>query len=200
MGNLQVGKVWEELDERSTGADGPLAAARAGDRAAQHRLLAAHQRSLLALCRDMLGRTEDAEDAVQETFLRALQGLDRFRAEAGVRTWLFQIAIHLCLDWKRARRPVEPLPDEPRLALRPEFWQPGPEADTLRKLRIGEALRSLLPRQRAVLLLKEWQGFSVAEIAVVMNWKIRRVHNELYAARRALADWLRREEREGAEG
>src|SRR5688572_12941816 len=139
-----------------------LQAAQTGDRTALTRLLAPYERRLYALCRGMLGHAQDAEDAVQETFLRALNALPRFRGEAPVRTWLFRIAVNVCLDSKRAQRPTEPW-DEAHLLIPPDT--DTPEAIVLRHLGVMEALHSLLPRHRAILLLKELDGWSVAEIA-----------------------------------
>jgi RNA polymerase sigma-70 factor (ECF subfamily) len=173
-----------------------LGAARAGDPWAMERLLALHERSLYALCRGMLGHADDAEDAVQETFLRALRALCGFRERATFRTWLFRIAINVCLDWKDARRPQEPWNE-----LLPDHFQhaPSPEIAVLRQLHVLEALRTLRPRQRAVLLLKELEGWSVAEIAAAMGWNEKRVQNELYQARCTLADWQQRQPAEGDE-
>src|SRR5712691_76395 len=79
-----------------------LRAGKAGDAAALERLLALHKRPLYALCRGMLGNADDADDAVQETFLRALRALAGFRGEAAFRSWLFRIAINVCLKWRVA--------------------------------------------------------------------------------------------------
>jgi RNA polymerase sigma factor (sigma-70 family) len=174
-----------------------LQAALAGDRAAIARLLAPYERRLYVLCRGILGHTQDAEDAVQETFLRALNALPRFRGDAPVRAWLFRIAVNVCLDWKRARRPTEPW-DEAHPLIPPDTTTP--EGIVLRQLRVMEALHSLLPRHRAILLLKELDGWSVAEIAAAFGWNKDRVRNELSRARRALADWRQRDAGEGDEG
>ena len=78
-----------------------LRAGRAGDRAALGQLLALHERALVAFCLGINGYIlEDAEDAAQETFLRALQGVASYRGDAAFRTWLFRIAVNLCLRWK----------------------------------------------------------------------------------------------------
>ena len=77
-----------------------IQAGKAGDCAALEQLLSLHRRALVAFCQGMLGHVEDAEDAAQETFLRALRALPRFRGEAAFRTWLFRIAINVCLQWK----------------------------------------------------------------------------------------------------
>jgi RNA polymerase sigma-70 factor (ECF subfamily) len=158
-------------------------------------LLSLHYRSLFVLCHGILGHAEDAEDAVQETFLRALHGLSGFRGDAAFRTWLFRIALNLCLRWKASRQPTEPWEEE-RLSTRAET---SPEAMALRHLRMREALRSLMPRHRALLLLKEREGWSLAEIAAALGWNEKRVENELAKARRALVEWRRRDLGEGEE-
>src|SRR5712691_10305117 len=89
-----------------------IRAARAGDRAALEELLGPHQRALVGFCYGILGSVEDAEDAAQETFLRALRALPTFRGEAAFRSWLFRIAFNLCSTWKRFRRPTEPWREE----------------------------------------------------------------------------------------
>ena len=172
-----------------------LRAGRAGDGAALEQLLSLHYRSLFILCHGILGHAEDAEDAVQETFLRVLHGLSGFRGDAAFRTWLFRIALNLCLRWKASRRPTEPWEEE-----RPGTGvEPSPETIALRQLRMREAIQSLMPRHRALLLLKEREGWSMAEIAAALGWKEKRVENELAKARRALVDWRRRDAGEGEE-
>jgi RNA polymerase sigma-70 factor (ECF subfamily) len=174
--------------------DALLRAAQAGDQAAQEQLLAPHERRLYLLCRGMLGNAQDAEDAVQETYLRAMQALPRFRADAPIRTWLFRIAVNVCLETKRSRRLAEPLalghldiPDD----------ADSPEEIVLRQMRVVEALDTLLPRHRALLLMKVLEGWSVEEIALALKWKADRVRNELSRARRALAEWRQREDEGG---
>jgi RNA polymerase sigma-70 factor, ECF subfamily len=184
----------ERREEEPAAEAALLRAARAGDPVAMEQLLALHQRSLYTLCHGILGHPDDAEDAVQETFLRALTALSRFRGEAAFRTWLFRIALNLCLRWKSARRTPErwegnEAPSAPDTA--------SPETLALRHLRLREALGALLPRQRAILLLKEREGWSVPEIAAGLGWSPNRVEYELYKARRALVEWRRREAGEG---
>jgi RNA polymerase sigma-70 factor, ECF subfamily len=172
-----------------------LAAGRAGDRTALDQLLALHERPLFALCYGILGHAEDAEDAVQETFLRALRALPGFRGDAAFRTWLFRIAVNVCLKRKSDRAPAVPWDEEPTDT---SPSTASPETIALRQLRLMEALRALLPRQRAVLLLKEREAWSLAEIAAAMGWNERQVRYELSKARQALAEW-RRDAGEGGE-
>jgi RNA polymerase sigma-70 factor, ECF subfamily len=185
-----------ELEDGPTAEATLLRAGQAGDRAALEQLVALHERPLFALCHGILGHVEDAEDAVQETFLRALRGLPRFRGESTFRTWLYRIAVNVCLERKASHRATMPWDEEHPPTL-PDAT--SPEAMALRQLRVVEALRSLPPRQRAILLLKEREGWSVAEIAAALGWNKKRVENELYKARCALDDWRRREAGEGEE-
>jgi RNA polymerase sigma-70 factor, ECF subfamily len=171
-----------------------LCASQGGDPVALECLLAPHKEPLLVLCLGILGHPDDAEDAAQETLLRALRALERFRGDASFRTWVFRIAINVCLNWKRDQRPVDLL-DETRPAGLPDTA--SPETVALRHLELQEALQALRPHHRVVLLLKEREGWSVPEIGLALRWNKKRVENELYRARRALVDWRRA--REGGE-
>jgi RNA polymerase sigma-70 factor, ECF subfamily len=185
-----------EIEERSTGEAALLRAARVGDHSALEQLLALHERPLFTFCHDILRHAEDAEDAVQETFLRALRGLSGFRGEAAFRTWLYRIAVNVCLKSKAARPPTERW-DEARPS--PIPGSASPEAEAVRHLQVREALSSLPSRQRAILLLKAREGWTVAEIAAGLGWSERRVEYELSKARNTLFEWQRRDSDEGAE-
>ena len=194
MLGLQEWRLVNDPNPPFTAEDDLLRAGRAGDLQALERLFAAYERPLYVLCRGTLGHRDDAEDAVQETFLRALRALPGFRGESSLRTWLYRIAIHVCLDWKRARRPTEPWQEED-MAQTPHA--PSPETEVLRQIRMLQALQTLQPRHRLLVLLKEAEGWSIAEIAAALRWNEKRVQNELYKARRALAAWRQREDAEG---
>jgi RNA polymerase sigma-70 factor, ECF subfamily len=184
----------------SDGESGPaperglIRAGLVGDRGALERLLAPHKHSLVAVCYGVLGSAEDAEDAAQETFLRALRALPSFRGDSAFRSWLIRIALNICFSWKSARHPTEPWEEEQSAAA---AGAGSPEGIALGHLRLMEALNSLPPHRRAALLLKEWEGCSLGEIGDVMGWNVTRVKNELYRARRSLAEWQRRETAEG---
>jgi RNA polymerase sigma-70 factor, ECF subfamily len=193
-------RAWQAVGEIEDGAveAALLAAGRAGDPAALEELLSRHQQPLYRLCYGVLGHPDEAEDAVQETFLRALRALPGFRGDASFHTWLFRIALNLCVRWKASRRTVEPWCEEGLSDRSPILAGPSPEAIALRHLRVREALRRLQPRQRAVILLKEREGWSVAEISRALGWKPNRVEYELHKARRVLIEWRRESEEGGA--
>lgn len=178
--------------------------------------LEAHRPALTGHCYRMLGSVLDAEDAVQETMLRAWKGAARFRADASMGTWLYRIATNVCLDaiesGKRSRiRPVECTPepaivtDDLRLEQLPrEHWVepipdslalPAPEAcdpaerAVLResiRLAFVAALQYLPPRQRAVLLLTQVLNWSAAETADALDLSVAAVNSALQRARATL--------------
>jgi RNA polymerase sigma-70 factor (ECF subfamily) len=195
MLDLRVWLTAERNEESSAAETALLRAGQAGDLNALEQLLAPHKRPLFVLCHGILGHADDAEDAAQEAFLRALRALPGFRGDAAFRTWLFRIAVNLCLNWKRDR-PLTEAWDEERDGISPN--SASPEVMALRHLRIMEALQILPRRHRVILLLKEREGWSVGEIATAMRWNPIRVKNELSKARRMLVAW-RQETGEGDE-
>jgi RNA polymerase sigma-70 factor (ECF subfamily) len=172
--------------------------------------------ALIGHCYRMLGSVLDAEDAVQETMLRAWKAMDKFREQASLKTWLYRIATNVCLDTlastKRQRtRPVEmsptpgvvhdglvleqrarehwvePIPDAMAL---PSEEQCDPEKRAILKesirLAFVAALQYLPPRQRAVLLLTQVLGWSAAETAESLDMTVAAVNSALQRARATL--------------
>ena len=149
-----------------------------------------HRAELTAYCRRMLGSSFDAEDAVQETLLRAWRASGRFEGRASLRSWLYRIARNVCLDalGHTARRPV-PVEDVPPPA---DPWgepdDPSERALAREGLRLAivAAIDNLPPRQRAVLLLRDvlsWRALEVAELLgttpVGVNSALQRAHAAL---------------------
>jgi DNA-directed RNA polymerase specialized sigma24 family protein len=102
--------------------------------------------------------------------------------------------VNVSLNWKRNRRPTDPWGEE-ELSASPAA---SPEAIVLLRLQLQGALSSLSPQRRAILLLRELEGCSVEEIGAAMGWNTKRVYNELFKARRAVAEWQTRSDAEGA--
>src|SRR5262245_41375411 len=190
--------------------------ARRGDSEAFGELVGPYLRELQAHCYRILGSTEDAEDALQETLLSAWRGLSGFEGQASLRSWLFRVATNRCLDALRALRRrlrVEPAtvdigPPEPTrygevLWLQPYpdvllegliDRTPGPvaryEAREAISLAFVTALQLLPPRQRAVLVLRDVLGFRASEVAEMLESTEESVKSALKRARATLRSHL----------
>jgi RNA polymerase sigma-70 factor (ECF subfamily) len=190
-----------------------LAAAAAGDEAAFTRLVEPYRRELHAHCYRMLGSVFDAEDALQETLLRAWRSLARFQGRSSLRSWLYTIATNVCLT-QIARRPkrvlpidygpaadphtapgqpviesvwVEPYPDE-TLGLEDGLAAPEARYEQREAVELAfiAALQHLAPNQRAVLILREVLGFSAKETAEMLETSVASVNSALQRGRAAV--------------
>jgi RNA polymerase sigma-70 factor (ECF subfamily) len=158
------------------------------------RLVEAHRQELHAHCYRLLGSLDDAEDAVQETLLRAWRGLSGFEGRSSPRTWLFRIATNACLRAiERRPRPamLDPYPD---WQLELADGRAAPEARYEQResveLAFIAALRHLPARQRAVLLLRDVLGFSAREAAEALDTTVASANSALQRARRTVAERL----------
>jgi RNA polymerase sigma-70 factor, ECF subfamily len=164
--------------------------------------LESYRRELTAYCYRMLGSPFEAEDAVQETLIRAWRAADRFEGRAAVRSWLYRIATNVCLDLLKGRerraRPIDlgpaAAPVVESLNERSEVtWiEPIPDpADVLVgresiRLAFVAALQHLPPRQRAVLILCEVLRWQAAEVAELLETSVASVNSALQRARATL--------------
>ncbi|MEU5719156.1 sigma-70 family RNA polymerase sigma factor [Streptomyces sp. NPDC020403] len=179
--------------------------------------LEAHRVELTGYCYRMLGSAFEAEDAVQDTLVRAWRAFDRFEGRSSLRSWLYRIATNVCLDMlnagnKRAR-PVDltgPTPlAQAALSPRPEntWLEPVPDGRVLPstadpaeaavaresvRLAFVAALQHLPPRQRAVLILREVLAWKASEVAELLDTTVASVNSALQRARATIA------QREGA--
>jgi RNA polymerase sigma-70 factor, ECF subfamily len=174
------------------------------------RLLDAHRADLVGYCYRMLASPFEAEDAVQETMLRAWKAYDKFEGRAAIRTWLHRIATNVCLDMLRAKqhraRPMDlgPArePIEANLKILPEVtWiepipdtlvasDPDPEQSAIAKesvrLAFVAALQHLPAKQRAALILCEVMSWKAAEVAELLEMSVASVNSALQRARATL--------------
>jgi RNA polymerase sigma-70 factor, ECF subfamily len=187
----------------------PSTTARAADE--RERALEQHRGELIAYAYRMLGSPFEAEDAVQETLVRAWRNLDSFEGRASLRSWLYRIATNVCLDMlsgrQRRARPMDLGPAREPIAenlneLPEATWiQPvpdgsissesNPEEATVRRetirLAFVAALQHLPPRQRAVLILCEVLRWQAGEVAELLGTSVASVNSALQRARATLA-------------
>jgi RNA polymerase sigma-70 factor (ECF subfamily) len=147
------------------------------------------QRPVFNLCYRMLGDPDEAEDAAQETFLRAYNGLRSYDSNRSFSTWLLSIAAHYCIDQIRRRRLVLLSMDQIP-TLDPPDPQLGPEAATSRaeeQRRIQALLNTLGPQDRAAVIMLYWYDMSYEEIADATGLTVSAIKSRLHRARRDLA-------------
>lgn len=155
-------------------------AARAGDVDAFEVLVRRHQGKMYRVALRLLGSDADAQDATQETFVRAWRGLGRFRGESAVSTWLYRIVTNRCLNVVAARRPAESLdPDLPSVGSDPAEIAEQRE----RFAAVARHVRSLPPEQRAALVLRDFEGLSYEEVAAVLGVSVAAVKGRIHRAR-----------------
>ncbi len=172
-----------------------------------------HRRELTAYSYRMLGSGFEAEDAVQETMVRAWRGFDRFEGRATLRSWLYRIATNVCLDMAKGRerraRPMDfspartadgplgdPLPEVtwlqpyPDDRLLPASSDPAESAVLRESVQLAflALLQHLPPRQRAVLILREVLQWSAAEVADLLDTSVASVNSALQRARSTLSE------------
>ncbi len=157
------------------------------------RLVEAYQTHVYNLCYRMLGEPQAAEDAAQETFLRAYQNLHRYDERRPFATWLLSIAAHYCIDRMRRHKFVISSLDEgeERGAFElPDVDAPNPEVEAIRGEQ-RERMQSVLGRldsvDRAAVVLRYWHDSSEIEIAETLNLTVSAVKSRLHRARRELA-------------
>jgi RNA polymerase sigma-70 factor, ECF subfamily len=172
--------------------------------------LEAHRAALTAYCYRMLGSPFDAEDAVQEAFVRAWRSRDRFEGRSAVRSWLYRIATNVCLDvlkgkqrrttpmdmgpateplekhlnWREDKRWIEPIP-ESLVAPEPDPADRAVERESIR-LAFVAALQKLPARQRAVLILREVLRWEATEVAELLDSSVPSINSSLQRARATL--------------
>jgi len=171
--------------------------ARAGDQTAFGRLVLAYQTPVYNLAYRMLGNAAEAEEAAQETFLRAYTHLCSYDPQRPFHSWLLSIASHYCIDRLRRRRITWlPLEDETTTLERLASDTPSPEAVMVRREREGriqQLLAALSPTDRAAITLRYWYDYSYEEIAEALSLTVSAVKSRLYRARHALAEMIQGE-------
>lgn len=172
-----------------------LAMAQRGDPEGFTRLVELYQSPVYNLCYRMLNNAGDAEDAAQETFLRAYQSMKRYDNSRPFPTWLLSIAAHYCIDQIRKRRiAIVSMEDNPHIELADET--PGPESTVSRREERGKVqglLDTLSPIDRAAVVMYYWYEFSYEEIGQALDLTLSAVKSRLHRARQSMAEeWEKR--------
>ena len=163
--------------------------ARRGDPDAFGQLVEAYQVAVVNLCYRMLGDEYEAEDAAQETFLRAYDAMDRYDIERPFASWLLSIAAHYCIDKIRKKRmtyvPFQSLPDQ-------DVADPSPNPEVSLSVREGQkqvrALLGILSAvDRAAIVMYYWYEFSYEEVAEALNLTVSAVKSRLHRAKGEMA-------------
>jgi len=166
--------------------------AQQGDDQAFTALVEIYQKPVYNLCYRMLGETEAAEDAAQETFLKVYQNLVRYDRARSFPTWLLSIAAHNCIDKLRRRRFFSfSIDAEAGQIGLPDPYAPEPEMEAAKRQdrdRLQNCLEFLDPTNRAAIILRYWQGYSEREIAESLHLTVPAVKSRLHRARLLLAD------------
>ncbi len=170
-----------------------VAQAQRGDDQAFTQLVEAYQKPVYNLCYRMLGEPEAAEDAAQETFLRAFQHITRYDPKRPFATWLLSIAAHYCIDRLRRRRfstfSIDEQDDDSPAFEIPDADAPNPERESVRREqqeKIHGLLASLDATDRAAIVMRYWHDASEAEIAESLGLTVSAVKSRLHRARLAL--------------
>ena len=174
--------------------------AQSGEEAAFEELIRRHQQRVFGLVSGILRRREDVEDVVQQVFLKVFVSLKRFDQRAAFSTWLYKISVNECWDYLRKKK-VRPLVYEADLSEEQvsrldgvvSADQPASSSDRAEARDLLERMMEKLPEQdRELLVLKEVEGFSVQELAEILNLNVNTVKVRLFRARARLMDVYRR--------
>jgi RNA polymerase sigma-70 factor (ECF subfamily) len=170
-----------------------VAACLRGEAGAFDLVVARHQRSVYQLCYRFVGNHEDASDLSQDVFVRAYRGLRNFRGQSSVGTWLYRIAVNVCLNRAAVKRPPsEPIDERQHVDTTTE----SPSERVLRAERaerVRAAIAELPPKQRAALILRMYQDMSHQDIAAALGSSVGAVKANVFHALQNLKKILGRD-------
>jgi len=186
--------------EVNTNAEISLEMLQAGDRTEFARLVDTYSTQIYRLALKMLGQEQDAEDVLQNTFMKALQSIDTFEGRSSVSTWLYRIAVNEALMLVRRQKPIVPVAmdyedDEDELQHPTQFtdWCCLPEEDLLSdesKKHLDQAIRRLPEKLQVVFLLRDIEGLSIRETSEALGLTETAVKTRLLRARLNLREQL----------
>lgn len=171
-----------------------ISQAQQGSDEAFTQLVETYQKPVYNLCYRMLGEPDAAEDAAQETFLRAYQSLHRYDSSRSFGTWILSIAAHYCIDLLRKKKfkmfSMDAENDDGTAFELPDASAPAPETESVKRElreRLHLLLKELDVTDRAAVIMRYWYDFSEVEIARSLNLTVSAVKSRLHRSRRELA-------------
>jgi RNA polymerase sigma-70 factor (ECF subfamily) len=172
--------------------------AKNGDIVAFEQLVCMHDKQVLSIAARFAGNFEDAKDIYQEVFIKVYRGIRNFRFQSALSTWIHRITVNVCLSYAQRRRSPPLIPIERGNSDTGSVVQiPDEEARTDGRLlqreisdRIGQALKTLPPKQRLVFTLRHYHGHQLKEIAAVMKCTEGTVKRYLFDATRRMREQL----------
>ena len=165
-------------------------ACRSGSLEAYEALYQAQSGRMKSIALNVLGNVHDAEDAVQETFLKIHRGIRYFRGQSAFSTWTYRILLNSCYDLRRHRARRQETPQQELVAEDETFEAPAPARDHPLRLSLEKCVRQLTPHLRSIFLLYEVEGFKHSEIGAILGISEMASKNALYQAKRRLREML----------
>jgi RNA polymerase sigma-70 factor (ECF subfamily) len=164
----------------------------AGEKDSFRLLVDRHTRSIYSVAYRMTGNGQDAEEIVQETFLRAYKSLQRFELRSSFATWLYRIAVNRCLDFLKAKKMTDsyqisdnPAADENERQVQVAANDPGPDRLLLSGeagQKISRAINLLSPMERVAFTMRHMEGCSIEEISKALNVRASAAKNSIFRA------------------
>lgn len=166
-----------------------------GDQAAYRILVDRHARTIFRMAYRMTGSAEDADDVVQETFMRAFRKLDRFRADAAFATWIYRIGMNCGRDYLRSRKraPVELVDPADQLSERAMSVGPMQETNMNRieiRRKLRAAMEELSGNERTAFVMRHFEGMSIEEIGEALGTRTNATKHTIFRAVRKLRESL----------
>jgi RNA polymerase sigma-70 factor (ECF subfamily) len=164
----------------------------AGDKDAFRLLVDRHSRSIYSVAWCMTGSQQDAEEIVQETFLRAYKSLHRFESRSSFSTWIYRIAVNRSLDFLKEKKMTDayqisenPAPDEDQREIQVRATDPGPDRLLLSaevRQKFAQAINLLTPAERVAFAMRHMEGKSIEEISKMLKVKASAAKNSIFRA------------------
>jgi RNA polymerase sigma-70 factor (ECF subfamily) len=181
----------ESLRVEARAEDARLSAAcRAGNIEAYEELYRTQSSRMKSIALNLLGNAHDAEDVVQETFMKIHRGIRYFKGQSAFSTWTYRILVNCCYDMRRKKTRRMETAEQDLVAEDQTFDSPAPMHDHPLRMALEKCVQQLTPYLRSVFLLYEVEGFKHAEIGLMLGISEMASKNALYQAKRKLRDLL----------